>query len=847
MPPYRNTRSKSRSPSDAHSHSHYHSNSHSLSHPSLRSSTGKERNQSHPLFASRQPSTQSHSLKIDDIPLISHRLNIPITSNTALRPSSSLVPLDYSDSTPTTSSSPASSYTNEQITLVRSEKPISDEKEIRFSSSLSYGTTYSWTQQPLTVPRLTIGQHIRDTSYILSEPKRNLSLPLDPPSNSFRISAPKMVFQSHVNYLSSKVQVHFENEGIMDMLGGPNTETSYSLPGHIIISVPALPASLEGRLREVKDLKLVMEGKSEFWDDHGRYSPMRLYTTTLILATPSSPLLLPSHDPSRPHAQNIQLAVVFDMRLPGWLPPSHDTDLTTISYGLIAQSTVGWTDSATTIYAAPSIACSSSSILLNGTDISTKYIQPMRPIVVKPRASKSFDSIFGNHSLLAKSTEKSQSTWSPFIVQRHRLPCAIGTSIQDPTDRVFILTPGIDSMSPIECVTTTADWVDINGDEKSLKINLKVRARRRPVDLQPMDVDSSSENATDSTSPLSQPASTSATEPDMSFYEVGTGNLDSVPMMRHGARSPKNEIPTHILELGMEVEETERYSSTPSQSFITSFPLPEEQPSRNSSQHQLISPRSNYADGGFLGYDDRPFKGIKTTKCLLTDDGSQRNFLFDDEGLLLGYSRWRIIKIVLPMPRLGAKESLSMRPQSDLDGPFLRVRHDLKIRVLCKTADSEHPQNILLSTPIRFGSCPSTMPSAQRKTPPLPTYLQLFHGNGDQRCDPLPIYDRFDEPLTCIRPVPTSPAPSYASLYPSNATHSLRSSSPSSYSESSSSSSLGRGERSISPSPSSIDTPMDIDNHNIDSDDGSTRDNQLTPMTATKVAETIPTTITTIA
>lgn len=51
----------------------------------------------------------------------------------------------------------------------------------------------------------------------------------------------------------------------------PSRRTSYSAPGHIQISLPALPAALEGKIREVKELKLFMEGKSEFYNDAGKF------------------------------------------------------------------------------------------------------------------------------------------------------------------------------------------------------------------------------------------------------------------------------------------------------------------------------------------------------------------------------------------------------------------------------------------------------------------------------------------------------------------------------------------------------------------------------------------------
>lgn len=48
----------------------------------------------------------------------------------------------------------------------------------------------------------------------------------------------------------------------------------------MIISIPALPSGQGNKLREIRELKLVVEGKSEFWDDAGKstttvYLPMK--------------------------------------------------------------------------------------------------------------------------------------------------------------------------------------------------------------------------------------------------------------------------------------------------------------------------------------------------------------------------------------------------------------------------------------------------------------------------------------------------------------------------------------------------------------------------------------------
>ena len=223
-------------------------------------------------------------------------------------------------------------------------------------------------------------------------------------------------------------------------------------------------------------------------------------------------------------------------------------------------------------------------------------------------------------------------------------------------------------------------------------------------------------------------------------------------------------------------------SSSPATAFVANFPIPEEQPSRCSSEHALISPRSLYADGAFLGppRNDEKFRTSRSRQCLLADDGNQRNFTFDDGGLPLA-DKWRRVNVVLPMPPHDKHSEVRRggRPQPETENPFLRINHNLKIRIICRTNDPEPTDTVvILTTPIRFGTCPSTIPGAVSKTS-LPAYLQLFHENGDLReCDPLPLYSM---PTSEMAPSSSysPPIPDYESLYPDTpSASSSRASSP---------------------------------------------------------------------
>jgi hypothetical protein len=129
------------------------------------------------------------------------------------------------------------------------------------------------------------------------------------------------------------------------------------------------------------------------------------------------------------------------------------------------------------------------------------------------------------------------------------------------------------------------------------------------------------------------------------------------------------------------------FRSAPIAQFRATYPLPSEQPSWHSSSYPLISPRPLYADPPFLSEPDQPFRGSHARKCLLADDGCQRNFFFEGDGLPLG-GNWRKVNVQLPMP-LDTERQRANMPQPEMDGPFGKVKHSLKIRMVCYNLKTE--------------------------------------------------------------------------------------------------------------------------------------------------------------
>jgi hypothetical protein len=383
--------------------------------------------------------------------------------------------------------------------------------------------------------------------------------------------------------------------------------------------------------------------------------------------------LIPSCDPLLPSCKTVELAVAFDLRLPGWLPPTHRAFLTNTEYGIIVRSKIGWTEAAAEVYGQPRAG---------DKCVATRSLRRQATLL----------------SHIATMEEKHTSTYQTFNVHRHRLPSALNHRIKNSTEKSYNVTPAANSTSPIECIVTVPEWVDCYGRERDLRIGIRVRARKGAIIAQnKVNEDDISRHLTDALGDFAGPWSTPDGAASRGDTSSGSGSASptgagpsSTPMQRH---KKDDEVLTRIIELGMEVEEVESYSSVVAPGFKATYPIPDEseQPNRHSSHKAFISPRSPRADVPCT--TDEVFRGQRSRKCLLAEDGTQRNFFFDNDGLAMNES-WRKVNVVLPMP-VGNK-GLKTRPQGEMDGPMVRIRHALKIRVVCRNVGSNNEDMVSL-------------------------------------------------------------------------------------------------------------------------------------------------------
>ena len=144
------------------------------------------------------------------------------------------------------------------------------------------------------------------------------------------------------------------------------------------------------------------------------------------------------------------------------------------------------------------------------------------------------------------------SQFAEFGIRRHRLPSAVPGLAPERQERHFTLKPEGDFPSPVECVVTVPDWVDVNGEERSLKVSLRMRAKRHSVDhcgAVPMEGVDPPSAATSTSAHENSPGPQSAPMERAHISAVSEKHVDA-----------EEAIATHVIELGMEVEETERYS-----------------------------------------------------------------------------------------------------------------------------------------------------------------------------------------------------------------------------------------------------------------------------------------------
>ena len=265
-------------------------------------------------------------------------------------------------------------------------------------------------------------------------------------------------------------------------------------------------------------------------------------------------------------------AIAFDLTVPGWLPASISNDLTTTSYGVLCDTELGWVRRSGSEASLPldvnmetcidNTSVSSLPIPIgNGLTAASRFL---------PRLAKSMATALTGSPAAQWDPSYNrtlQSEWQTVYIMRHRASPTTFNSVDgngnsltqtvnhnDIPLRHFTLKPSEDSPSPIECMVSTPEIVDLNGP--SLRVSVRLRARK-----------------TVSSSRAQAPAEASRAVPAGFMHSTdGDGDVNMDDAMNSNLPAATGEpstqkAPTSILvedrvkmvELGMEVEEIERY------------------------------------------------------------------------------------------------------------------------------------------------------------------------------------------------------------------------------------------------------------------------------------------------
>ncbi|EPQ57975.1 hypothetical protein GLOTRDRAFT_103940 [Gloeophyllum trabeum ATCC 11539] len=263
--------------------------------------------------------------------------------------------------------------------------------------------------------------------------------------------------------MSVSLSIHPFSDSL-ELYGHPDPSSAYSLSGHVSISL-ASTSSLFERRRAVRlllqSLTITFEGQTELITTETGYSGMRLCSITRELA-PSDPIELSNEgqeDSEAPCFWN----VIFNIQVPGWLPPSE-------RFGDISESEEAGTSYA--LYATAKFA----NVFEPSADQSWLLSTLCSSFRSKPRVvSADRCPIFIRRFMPAPSMPSSSTSLFPLASFANEplanLPeeCPDSSSIP------------LNVLSKIQVVASVPNHIDV--DEGSIPLTLRLRARDLPEDV----------------------------------------------------------------------------------------------------------------------------------------------------------------------------------------------------------------------------------------------------------------------------------------------------------------------------------------------------------------------------
>ncbi|KAF9509022.1 hypothetical protein BS47DRAFT_1397287 [Hydnum rufescens UP504] len=531
--------------------------------------------------------------------------------------------------------------------------------------------------------------------------------------------------------------------------------TAYSVSGHVVLTVtPSTSLLNNSPIRppsfRLTSLTVIFEGKCESLSPNLGYGAVRVCRVSkeLVGGTEGAAPVTLSCAGGDASEQIWQWSVLFDLAIPGWLPPSVDiSEFTETAYSLHASLTLetldppsqyphlgqshprgkstaeGDTHGQTLKRMASSWSIPSFPTLLYSTFGRSKertiHSDPVPVTIIRVRAPT-------NHPLLGTDALHDSPSLFPAHFQRAS-PTVIG-SATDP----LLSAQGIplDLLSTLEVVVSLPQYTAI--EEGFIPLGLKIRC----------------------------------------------------PPEKSGERKLR------LHEFEAQVYQVEKFRSTPDSRFASTFPIPTQQPP----SVPLLNP--NYMEAlhacGLL------YPHIMSDRATRTHPLIPEGHIFfrpATGGVLLD-SRWARMDVKVPILRASTHEAgddnevqedgkavcdehrAERRRRReyilpDFHAPFLRVSHEIRISVKVSwdqegvSGTIRRMENVRMSFPLRFTRTPGTtsgeppllvscilymlpLSSSTQVAYPivLPAYSQLFHENGERKEDDegiwLPPYSKED-------------------------------------------------------------------------------------------------------
>ncbi|KAF8954604.1 hypothetical protein BDZ97DRAFT_1676423 [Flammula alnicola] len=504
--------------------------------------------------------------------------------------------------------------------------------------------------------------------------------------------------------MSLTISIHPLSDDL-NMYGELDSSSAYSLSGHISISVSSPYSLFEARRTArllLQSVTLTFEGQSEIFTPSTGYSSLRLCSIARQLA-PSTPIELSNEgheDANEPCVWN----VIFNIPIPGWLPPTTILGMEEIGTRYALYATAKFTN-----------------IEEEEGSSSWSFASLCAPFRSRVRSSEAQRSITISRFISAPTAEITEPATLNYLVNSTST-----SSSKDGQDKERIPQ---DVLSKIQVLASVPAYIDVN--DSLLPLTLRLRTK----DLG--EEECKKLQVTEVTIDIIQQ--------EKCRYRPSSAFLSRFPLPPKDMQPPNRPLRdphpiSSIYDVGLYV------SSSNSESVCRTFSL---LPAEESGQYKLAA--DNYVfSGDAVPGGTQSWYTMDTTVPFVRRTASGSWGKYDSEEVEHEGLQWA-----------GAK---ALRPSGN--SPLYSALHELAVSLTC-TYDLEGQggrvarEKLSFKVPVTFARVAHRAAAAARATAAsaesatalvnLPVYSQLYDSNGERRIDystPLPLYTPRSDAIT---------------------------------------------------------------------------------------------------